>query len=65
MLAMAFLTWILLKSRLLAQRLYSYTSKFRKASNFIYYRLLDGLQEFGRLYWLRLGKILLEPLKNG
>jgi len=65
MLAMAFLTWILLRSRQLAGSIFSLTSRFRKKSKFVYYRLLDGLQEFGRLYRLRLGKIPLEPLENG
>lgn len=65
MLAMAFLTWILLKSKKLAHSLYSFTSKFRRESKFIYYRLLDSLKEFGRLYQLRLGKIPLGPFKNG
>jgi hypothetical protein len=65
MLAMGFLTWILLRSRQLVDRFFSFTSRFRKETKFVYYRLLDGLQEFARLYQLRLGKIPLKPLKNG
>jgi len=49
MLAMAFLTWILLRSRDLTKRLLAWTSRFRQQREFLYYRLLDGLQEFVRL----------------
>ena len=49
MLAMGFLTWILLRSRDLTKRLFSLTSRFRKDVIFQYYRLLDGIQEFLRL----------------
>ncbi|MGW8180990.1 MAG: transposase [bacterium] len=49
MLAMGFLTWILLRSRDLTKRLFSLTSRFRKEVIFKYYRLLDGIQEFIRL----------------
>ena len=49
MLAMGFLTWILLRSRDLTKRLFSLTSRFRKNVRFQYYRLLDGIQEFIRL----------------
>jgi hypothetical protein len=65
MFAMGFLTWVLLRSHQLASGLFSFTSRFRKKTKFVYYRLLDGLQELARLYRLRLGKITLEPLKNG
>lgn len=65
MLAMGFLTWILLRSQEVVRRLFCFTSRFRKKTNFVYYRLLDGLQQFSRLYQLRFGKIPLEPLKNG
>ena len=65
MLAMGFLSWILLRSIRLVRGYLGFTSRFRKQSEFVYYRLLDGLQEFARLYRLRLGKIPLEPLKNG
>jgi len=65
MLAMGFLTWILLRSSRLVGGYFCFTSRFRKKAEFVYYRLLDGLQEFARLYRLRLGKIPLEPLKNG
>ena len=49
MFAMGFLTWILLRSRDLTHRLFSWTSRFRRNCRFVYYRLLDGLQEFVRL----------------
>lgn len=49
MLAMGFLTWVLLRSRDLTKRLFSFTSRFRKRVKFQYYRLLDGIQEFIRL----------------
>lgn len=49
MFAMGFLTWILLRSRDLTKRLLAWTSRFRRQRQFIYYRLLDGLQEFVRL----------------
>ena len=65
MLAMGFLTWILLRSQVVVRRLFCFTSRFRKKTKFVYYRLLDGLQQFARLYQLRLGKIPLEPLRNG
>ena len=65
MIAMGFLTWILLRSQRLVGGYFCFTSRFRKKAEFVYYRLLDGLQEFARLYRLRLGKISLEPLKNG
>ncbi len=65
MFAMGFLTWILLCNQELTGRIFSYTSRFRKKTTFVYYRLLDGLQEFARLKQLRLGKVPLEPLKNG
>lgn len=65
MFAMGFLTWILLRNKQLTGRIFSYTSRFRKKAEFIYYRLLDGLQQFARLKQLRFGEILLEPLKNG
>lgn len=65
MFAMGFLTWILLRNKQLVGRIFSYTSRFRKKTKFVYYRLLDGLQEFARLKQLRLGKISFESLKNG
>jgi hypothetical protein len=49
MFAMGFLTWILLRSRNLTKRLPAWTSRFRRQRKFLYYRLLDGLQEFARL----------------
>jgi hypothetical protein len=48
MLAMGFLTQILLRSRDLTQRLSSFTNRFRMV-RFQYCRLLDGIQEFMRL----------------
>ena len=48
LLAMGFLTWIFLRSRDLVKRLFAYTSRFRKPAKFRYYRLLDGMQIFGR-----------------
>ena len=65
MLAMGFLSWILLRSKRLTQAYYHWTSRFRKKATFVYYRLLDGLQEFARLYQLRLGEIQLQLLRNG
>ena len=65
MLAMGFLTWILLRSKQLRDRFFSFTSCFRRKTKFVYYRLLDGLQEFARLHQLRFGKIPLQPLRNG
>lgn len=65
MLAMGFLTWILLKNRQLTKFLFSLTSRFRKERKFIYYLLLDGLQELSRLCQLCYGELLLEPVKNG
>ena len=65
MLAMGLLTWILLRTRQLARNLLKYTSRFRKKTKFVYYRLLDGLQEFARLYQLRFEKTQLKPLRNG
>jgi hypothetical protein len=50
MFAMGFLTWILLRSRDLTRRLFAWTSRFRREVQFVYYRLLDGLQEFARLH---------------
>jgi hypothetical protein len=65
MLAMGFLTWVLLRSRCLVKMLYGFTSRFRRQALFVYYRLLEGLQQFARLRQLRLTKNSLQPLKNG
>jgi len=46
MLAMGFLCFIQLSSRVLVKGLFSFTSKFRKHISFEYYQLLDGLQLF-------------------
>jgi len=63
--AMGFLSWILLRSRRLVSSLFCFTNRFRKDTKFVYYRLLDDLQEFARLYQLSQEKEPLEPLKNG
>lgn len=55
--AMGFLTWILLRSRDLTKRLFAWTSRSRRRRPFLYYRLLDGLQEFVWLYPASLTKI--------
>lgn len=65
MIAMGFLTWMLLRSKLLTKGLFCFTSRFRKKTKFVYYRLLDGLQEFARLYPLRLAKMQLQLFRNG
>jgi len=65
MLAMGFLTWLLLRGQQVTEGLFCFTSCLRKQTKFVYYRLLDGLQEFARLYQLRFGKIPLEPFRNG
>lgn len=61
MFAMGFMTWILLCSRDLTQRLFGWTSRFRRACPFVYYRLLDGLQEFVRLNPIMLTNLLSGP----
>jgi len=65
MLAMAFLTWILIRSKILTKGLCELTSSFRKEVNFVYYRLLDGLQNFAKTHQLRCSKIPLQPRQNG
>jgi len=65
MFAMGFLTWILLRSRQLINGLFCFTSRFRRQTKFVSYRLLDSLQNLSRLYQPRGGKIPLEPLRNG
>lgn len=65
MFAMGFLTWVLITSRQITIWLLSFTSRFRKQVPFIYYRLLDGLQEFGRLRYPSRDKLLPLPLENG
>jgi hypothetical protein len=65
MLAMGFLTWILLRNRRLVKALYGFTSRFRKQPRFVYYRLLEGLQQYARLRQLRLAKTSLQLLRNG
>ncbi len=55
--AMGFLTWILLRRRDLTKRLFAWTSRFRRVRPFLYYRLLDGLQEFVRLHPTALTKL--------
>jgi len=65
MFAMGFLTWILLRSRDLTKRLLAWTSRFRRERLFLYYRLLDGLQEFVRLHPMALMRLPPEPRQNG
>jgi hypothetical protein len=65
MFAMGFLTWILLRSRDLTKRLFAWTSRFRRQRSFLYYRLLDGLQEFVRLHPRALMRLPPRPRQNG
>jgi hypothetical protein len=65
MFAMCFLTWVLLKSCQITQWLLSFTSRFRKQVSFIYYRLMDGLQELGRLRYPYRDKLLPKSMENG
>lgn len=65
MLAMGFLSWIFLRSKRLVCGLFGFTSRFRKESKFAYYRLLDGLQTFAKLYRLYIVGCRIKPLKNG
>ncbi len=65
MFAMGFLTWILLRSQEVPKRLFCFTSRFRREAKFVYYRLLDGLQQFAQIYRIKVGKIPLELLRNG
>jgi len=65
MLAMGFLTWILLRSRDLTKRLLAWTSRFRRERSFLYYRLLDGLQEFVRLHPMALTRFPPKSRQNG
>jgi hypothetical protein len=65
MLAMGFLTWVILRSRQLVKALYRFTSRFRRQAAFVYYRLLEGLQQFARLRQLRLTAKSIQHLKNG
>lgn len=65
MFAMAFLTWILLRSRMLTKGFFEWTSRFRKNKPFAYYRLLDGIQAFARRHQLRCTQTPLQFLENG
>jgi len=65
MFAMGFLSWILIRRNQMSKRFYLFTSRFRRKTKFVYYRLLDGLQEFARLKQIRFDKILIEPLRKG
>jgi hypothetical protein len=65
MFAIGFLTWVLITSRLITTWLLSLTSRFRKQVPFVYYRLLDGLQEFGRLRYPYQNNLLPKPIENG
>jgi len=64
MIAMGFLSWIFLRSKRLVCGLFGFTSRFRKESKFAYYRLLDGLQSFARLYQVYIVGTHIKPLKN-
>jgi len=65
MFAMGFLTWILLRSRDLTKRLFAWTSRFRRKCPFLYYRLLDGLQEFVRFHSTALTRLPPKSRQNG
>jgi hypothetical protein len=65
MFAMGFLTWLMIISRKMTCWLLSLTSRFRKQVPFIYYRLLDGLQELGRLRYPYRNNLLPKPLEKG
>ena len=52
MMAMGFLSWIILRSKYLVKAFFSLTSRFRRDSSFVYYRLLDGLHIFTRHHLL-------------
>lgn len=65
MFAMGFLSWILIRSRSLTRGLFAMTSKFRPESKFVYYRLLEGLQQLILKHRLRAAKIPLIREKNG
>ena len=65
MFAMAFLTWILLRSKTLTQTFLAWTSRFRRNAPFVYYRLLDGIQAFAKRHLPRCGKIPLLAIENG
>ena len=62
LLAMGFLSWVLLRNKQVTQALFGFTSKFRKPVPFAYYRILDGLQELIRQYLLQHQIPLLTPL---
>jgi hypothetical protein len=61
MLAMGFLSWILLRNRMVTGLLFKLTSKFRKNVAFQYYRLLDGLQQLAMIQLINKGSLLMEP----
>lgn len=52
MMAMGFLSWILIRSQYVVKGLFQSTSRFRKQCPFVYYRLLDGLQTLTRYHLL-------------
>jgi|GEM_PF-1604760 hypothetical protein len=62
MLAMGFLTWLLLHGCQLVQAFVRFTSRFRKKVRFVYYRLLDGFQIWARLNRLKAQQFLFKPL---
>ena len=61
LLAMGFLSWILVRNQMVVKALFRYTSGFRKKRRFCYYRLLDGLQECLRIHLLQPQEILFFP----
>jgi hypothetical protein len=65
MFAMGFLTWILLIGPQIKCWLLDLTSRFRREVDFVYYRLLDGLQELGRLRYPYPDKLLNQSFENG
>lgn len=62
MLAMGFLSWILLRNRIVKTQLFKFTSKFRKDASFQYYRLLDGLQQIALKQVINVTPIFMTPL---
>ena len=65
MFAMGFLTWMLLRSRRLIRAMLTMTSRFRKPCPFVYYRLLDGFQQFARQHRKLASEIPIPAFENG
>ena len=61
MLAMGFLSWILLRNQIVTGLLLNQTSKFRKKVRFQYYRLLDGLQQLAKIELTKQIHLIVEP----